>query len=1380
MKPKVAGNGVNFISALSIAGVLLSTPLHAESPKNITIHIDSPSSIQAGQSDTIQLTLIPYASADYLTVDIESSGTLQASLSQEINANKPVVIDLPITANNGAAAGEVSIRVVGYSDSGIELFNRVSKLYGIEQNDTVYLDDSSPLYAKLAAQQSSTHQQKPDGASDSLFKAQSSESNTPLPVPKKRASEVLVDEAFPVPAQKALSKPVKMTVNGTAKWTDSAGKTHALPGARVEVYDDDTLGDDLLATTTTNSTGGYSVGVDHNDIVDGPDIYVRILARSSVADVKPDTLLGSTYFMESTVHEDQADGSTLTVNLTASNSTTPGQAFSVHHALVAGGAYTSLINGSAPAQVTTRFPTTESTSLFDGSELHILQLDRWDWDVTLHEYGHYIMDAYNFENNPGGSHSSSANLSTTRGSKDIGVRLAWGEGWPTFFAVSGLKQMGFASLGIPNVGDMQYQDTEDTTITNHLENDIGVGEDNELSVMTTLWDLVDANADGEEVAMSPKSLFQKIKASGATKIGDVWDTLVQGKSNEEKARYGKLFGLHKIAPEQLTPSDRAMLDTSTNFSWRKNGAGPSNPLNDHHVRFFGSDFRTETHDAAVGNTDKYTPSMADVDAAKSSGSLVRWVVTAKSTTSPATPSASTEYWSDVRVLNGASVVFVVDDTGSMSEEIRGVSQALANYITNLESTLGEGEEPPTIHLLTFKDNVTHRLTTNNLTDMRNAVNGLSASGGGDCPEASGHGLLAASKLVSSGGTIMLATDASAQPGVNMAGVISDLRRRGVTVNTILSGDCSRESFKPTLVADIQGKPGFDEEGDEVGGSIDDPGTAASVDLIGDSIDTASTLETDSVLIGTLEDRDDKDVFKMMLEAGKTYTIALNNINENSIQPTLHLLDKDGTELNMLRNGRTTSAISAFGSTTQTASFSPDADGMFFVQLSASLDNAAYRVVVTNDAFSALIPSSVQLFSVISAETGGTFAKIDEVNSGDGSAYINTIFNILRSSKDPAVITASIRKLPRGARATVFFTGLNTNWNADTSVELKKADGSTISGVTISDIKILSPTSLSFVVAIADDAALESLDLIARTALGGGTEVAEGKGIITLETATSSPRLLSLTPTRLVQGSTGTLTVQGINTAFTDGMTVTLGTGITVNSVTRVSDTEATLAVSVDASAPIGFRRLTIGTQTLRDALLIGTETSVPVINEISPKSLNQSQTASITITGKNTHFEDGVTSASFGDNVTVNSITVNSATEAIVNITIDADAAVGFRNITLVTNSESATLLDGLYIDKQSLNAVPDVVGKTKAEAIAAIEAAGFTVGHITKVKNKHVKSGSVVSQTPAASSSLAPGSSINLVISRGKGGGLAMSPLWLFTLGLFGWAISARKRRNA
>ena len=67
---------------------------------------------------------------------------------------------------------------------------------------------------------------------------------------------------------------------------------------------------------------------------------------------------------------------------------------------------------------------------------------------------------------------------------------------------------------------------------------------------------------------------------------------------------------------------------------------------------------------------------------------------------------------------------------------------------------------------------------------------------------------------------------------------------------------------------------------------------------------------------------------------------------------------------------------------------------------------------------------------------------------------------------------------------------------------------------------------------------------------------------------------------------------------------------------------------------------------------------------------------------------------------------------------------------------------------------VPDVVGKTQAEAAAAITAAGFTVGTVINQNNSTVASGHVVSQYPypLPGTLAVAGSAINLVVSLGSG----------------------------
>ena len=66
---------------------------------------------------------------------------------------------------------------------------------------------------------------------------------------------------------------------------------------------------------------------------------------------------------------------------------------------------------------------------------------------------------------------------------------------------------------------------------------------------------------------------------------------------------------------------------------------------------------------------------------------------------------------------------------------------------------------------------------------------------------------------------------------------------------------------------------------------------------------------------------------------------------------------------------------------------------------------------------------------------------------------------------------------------------------------------------------------------------------------------------------------------------------------------------------------------------------------------------------------------------------------------------------------------------------------------------VPNVVGATQAAASSSITGAGLTLGTVTQQASATVASGSVISETPGAGTSVAVGSSVNLVVSTGPAG---------------------------
>ena len=143
-----------------------------------------------------------------------------------------------------------------------------------------------------------------------------------------------------------------------------------------------------------------------------------------------------------------------------------------------------------------------------------------------------------------------------------------------------------------------------------------------------------------------------------------------------------------------------------------------------------------------------------------------------------------------------STYFVIDTTGSMGPDLAGVKATVNGYIN---SVLAAGEVPQ-LGLVTFKDNVSDRGTMCDLEALRAQINALSASGGGDCPEASNSALVAAlshfpqstTDLQAMGGRIMLATDASARDNDLGSQVRFLANDRRVSIDAILTGDCAAE------------------------------------------------------------------------------------------------------------------------------------------------------------------------------------------------------------------------------------------------------------------------------------------------------------------------------------------------------------------------------------------------------------------------------------------------------------------------------------------------------------------------------------------------------------------------------------------------------------
>jgi hypothetical protein len=442
------------------------------------------------------------------------------------------------------------------------------------------------------------------------------------------APSVLV--LFPLPALAQLS------VDGVVRWTDSRGPSqvaskHPARQVRVEICDNKhPPQQQVLNVTTTDEAGFFSTTLPITT-AEHLDIVVRARSESPAASVQA---VGTTetFILPSQVYPNQTAGSTLHADIVGNFTTTNNGAFSVLDSFLGARQFVSKVSHVDLPQVAVEFPTGKSTSFFDGSSLHILFGDKWDWDVTMHEYGHYVSNHFSLDNNPGGSHSFDENLGD-RLTKGEALRLAWGEGWPTYFAITAQIEMGMASFGIPNVGDTKYSDTEDVQIELDLassDGDGSLGEDNEVSVMRVLYEIGQANSG---TALLPPDLWKILVDTKPTTFSTALTAIDTNEDLRGTLLVGTLAGKHRIAPSIIPQSAmNSRPNSSPVFTWNANGGGITHRNNQFILRFYDPSMNMIIHADSIATT-SYQPSTEEWKKLKNGG-FASWSVTGSNLDDP--------------------------------------------------------------------------------------------------------------------------------------------------------------------------------------------------------------------------------------------------------------------------------------------------------------------------------------------------------------------------------------------------------------------------------------------------------------------------------------------------------------------------------------------------------------------------------------------------------------------------------------------------------------------------------------------------------------------------------------------------------------------------
>ncbi|XP_071103949.1 von Willebrand factor A domain-containing protein 7-like [Haliotis cracherodii] len=144
----------------------------------------------------------------------------------------------------------------------------------------------------------------------------------------------------------------------------------------------------------------------------------------------------------------------------------------------------------------------------------------------------------------------------------------------------------------------------------------------------------------------------------------------------------------------------------------------------------------------------------------------------------------------LQLTAGNSMVFVIDTTGSMGDDLAAVIKKTQEII---KETLGTIKQPYNYIVVTFNDpgNKTDIFKSKNGTAVITYLSSLRVNGGGDCPEFSLTGLQAAATVANPNSKVYVFTDASPKDAAKINYVTSMVTEKKISVSFILTGDCSR-------------------------------------------------------------------------------------------------------------------------------------------------------------------------------------------------------------------------------------------------------------------------------------------------------------------------------------------------------------------------------------------------------------------------------------------------------------------------------------------------------------------------------------------------------------------------------------------------------------
>jgi len=554
-------------------------------------------------------------------------------------------------------------------------------------------------------------------------------------------------------------------------------------------------------------------------------------------------------------------------------------------------------------------------------------------------------------------------------------------------------------------------------------------------------------------------------------------------------------------------------------------------------------------------------------------------------------------------VGDVDLAFVIDNTGSMYNEIAAVRTALAQFISDTEAaTAAAGKPFPTVAVVPFVDTPSVQIISNNPTKLQAVVAAQFASGGGDCPEPSNNAVLTAGRLLKKKGVAMLFTDADSDyDGPSQATVDAYYLSKELRLSVLLSGSCTGSGFASSsvtgLAAPVSGGGSLNEEyqPDPPLGPVSSIATFSVESITSGGIFTVNT-----------------DI-KSGISTGYINTAA--NIADSSVVPAVGLVSPvsgfQGATMTVTITGSNTNFTAA-----STIAFS---GGGITVNSTSTLSATSITANITID------PASTLSFRDVTVTTNLGGGSI-ETAKGTGS------FQVEAPPSSATLTGATPATGGEGQTVNVQISAIKSHFVAGTSTANFGA------GVTVNSLTVANSAAATANVTIDPAAGIGFRHVSVTT----GAEIAGDTGHGAFFVTAPAPLIAiikSVAPNTGLQAQSGLgLTITGQNTHFASGTTVLSfsNSGITVTNLTINSATSASATINIATTASLGFSDVLMTTGGEGAALLSGfqvlpkpIDTTPPVINPQITGTVGNNgwYRSSVTVSWNVTDPESGIASS---------------------------------------------------------------------------------------------------------------------------------------------------------